>query len=133
MSSPTTTASEKEALLLEGVKSAESTQVENLIKLLVENGRINIIPAMANELQKEIARSSKSYQGTVYSNSDIDDAVMAGLSENLGKKVDASITLDFVKSDLDGIKVEVEDLGIEVNFSKSRLNMQIIDHILKAI
>ena len=32
-----------------------------------------------------------------------------------------------------GIKVEVEDLGIEINFSKSRLNMQLVEHILKAI
>ena len=133
ISSPDTTSQQKETLLLEGVKGAQSDQVNNLIRLLVENGRIGIIPAMADELEKEIARSTKSYQGKVYSNSDIDAGVIAGLSENLGKKVDASIALDFVKTDFDGIKVEVEALGIEVNFSKSRLNMQIIDHILKAI
>jgi F-type H+-transporting ATPase subunit delta len=133
VSSPDIDASQKEAFLLDSVKSAESNQVNNLVKLLVENGRVNIIPAMARVLKKEIAKSNKSYTGVVYSNSDIDAGTIEGLSAGLGKKVDASITLELVKSNFDGIKVEVEDLGIEVNFSKSRMNMQLIEHILKAI
>jgi F-type H+-transporting ATPase subunit delta len=123
----------KVSLLLDCVKSAESDKVNNFVKLLAENGRINIIPAIASEMKKELARSKKTFSGTVSSNAEIDAATIEGLSQNLGKKVDATITLDFVKTDFDGIKVEVEDLGIEVNFSKSRLNMQLIDHILKAI
>ncbi|MEA3372579.1 MAG: F0F1 ATP synthase subunit delta [Campylobacterota bacterium] len=126
-------AAQKETLLLESVKSAQSDTINNFVKLLVENGRINIIPAVAKVLDKEIAKAKKSYSGVVYSNSDIDAGTITGLSAGLGKKVDASITLEFVKSDFDGIKVEVEDLGIEVNFSKSRINMQLIEHILKAI
>jgi F-type H+-transporting ATPase subunit delta len=133
INSPVIDTASKETLLLESVKKAESDKVNNFIKLLVENGRINIIPAIACELEKDIARTNKNYSGKVFSNSDIDAGTIEGLSQNLGKKVDASITLEFVKSDFDGIKVEVEDLGIEVNFSKSRLNMQLVDHILKAI
>ena len=133
MNSPDVAAAEKEALLLESVKGAKSDQVNNLIKLLVENGRINVIPAIAVEMKKEIARNTKSYSGVIYSNSDIDANTIKGLSTDLGKKVDASIELEFVKTDFDGIKLEVEDLGIEINFSKSRLNMQLVEHILKAI
>lgn len=133
MSSPEISAVDKEALLLESVKSAKNIQVNNLIKLLVENGRIDIIPAIASEMKKEIARSNKSYSGVIYSNSDIDEKTIAGVSSGLAKKVDADVKLKFVKTDFDGIKVEVEDLGIEINFSKSRMNMQIVEHILKAI
>jgi len=133
VNSPEVSAAEKEALLLESVKTAKSTQINNLIKLLVENGRIDIIPSIATEMKKELARSKKSYSGIIYSNSDIDEKTISSVSSGLAKKVDADIKLEFVKTDFDGIKVEVEDLGIEINFSKSRMNMQIIEHILKAI
>lgn len=126
-------AAKKEALLLAAVKAAGSEQVNNLIRLLVENGRIGIIPVMASVLKKEIASMKKSYAGVVYSNSDIDAKALEGLAAGLGKRVDATIALDFVKSDFDGIKVEVADLGVEINFSKSRLNKQLVEFISKAI
>jgi len=133
MSSPEVPDSEKERVLLAGIKGAKSTQLDNFVRLLVENGRIEVIPALATELNKEIARNNKSYTGVVYSNSEMDAKTITDLGAGLGKKVDAKVTLEFVKTDFDGIKVEVEDLGIEIDFSKSRMNMQVVEHILKAI
>jgi len=124
---------QKQEILLSAVKSVKSTKVNNLMKLLVENGRINIIPAIASELHKEIARMNKSYSGNVYSDRDIDAKTLTGISKGLSKKLGVAISLEMVKSDFDGIKVEVEDLGVEINFSKNRLNTQLIEHILKAI
>jgi len=124
---------DKAALLLDAVASAKSEPVNNMMKLLVQNGRVAVIPAIAKELKKAIARQNKSYTGAVYSNSGIDAKTLEGLSAGLGKKVDASIALEFVQTDFNGIKLEVEDLGIEINFSKSRMDMQLVEHILKAI
>ena len=115
------------------MKSAGNKKIENLLSLLAENGRIDIIPAIAVEMKKELAREKNAFVGKVYSDSAIDNKAIEGLSSGLSKKVGSSITLEFVKSDYDGIKVEVNDLGIEINFSKNRLNSQMIDHILKAI
>ncbi len=131
--SPNVSKEQKRDLLLAAVKGAKSKEVENLLSLLVENGRIGIIPAMAVEMRKALARQKNSFTGQVYSDSQMDAQTLAGLSEGLSKKVGSTIALDFVKSDFDGVKVEVEDLGIEINFSKNRLNTQLIDHILKAI
>jgi F-type H+-transporting ATPase subunit delta len=133
MESSDVSSDQKEALLLDAVKPAGSEQVNNLVKLLVEKGRIAVIPAMAVALRKEIARMKNSYTGVVYSNNDIDAATIDGLAAGLGKRVDANIVLNFVKTDFDGIKVEVADLGVEINFSKSRMNTQLVEHILKAI
>jgi F-type H+-transporting ATPase subunit delta len=133
MENPSVSKSEKLEILQSAVKAAKSEAVNNFLALLVENGRINIIPEIADELNKEIARLTKSYSGNVYSKDEIDAATLEGLSAGLGKKVDANIALSFTKSDYDGIKVEVGDLGIEINFSKNRVNTQLIDHILKAI
>ena len=124
---------EKETLLLDSVKSVESKEINNLISLLVEKNRIAVIPAIAEGMRKMMARSNKTYTGTVYSNSDINEESMKSISNGLSKKVDANVSLTFVKNDFAGIKVDVEDLGIEINFSKSRINSQMIEHILKAI
>lgn len=133
MANPSVAKSEKLEILHAAVKTAKSEAVNNFLALLVENGRIGIIPAIAVELKKEIARLTKSYSGNVYSKNEIDAATLEGLSAGLGKKVDANIALEFIKTDFDGVKVEVNDLGIEINFSKNRVNTQLIEHILKAI
>lgn len=133
MENPEVAKSDKESILLDAVKSAQSDKLNNLIKLLVENGRISIIPAMAEEMRKEIARSTKNYSGVVYSNEDVDAKTLTDLSMGLGQKVNATVVLEFVKNDFDGLKVEVSDLDMEINFSKTRVNAQLVEHILKAI
>ena len=133
MNDPLVAASKKEALLLSIVENAQSSAINNLIKLLVENRRVALIPAIAESLRLTLAAMNKTYSGCVYSNTEVDASTLQALSGDLGKKMDATITLAYVASDYDGIKVEVEDLGVEVSLSKSRLNAQIIEHILKAI
>jgi F-type H+-transporting ATPase subunit delta len=69
----------------------------------------------------------------VYSDSDIDSKVIEDLGNGLGSRFDSKISLKFVKDNFKGIKVDVEDLGVEISFSKSRINDQMIEHIIKAI
>ncbi|OHE02207.1 MAG: F0F1 ATP synthase subunit delta [Sulfurimonas sp. RIFOXYD12_FULL_33_39] len=130
---PDISKNQKSEILLAAVKSSGSKNIENLIKLLVEQNRINIIPAIAEVIRKDIALTSKSYSGIVYSDSNIDAKVLEDLSSGLGRKFDSKISLKFVKNDFNGIKVDVEDLGVEISFSKARINSQIIEHIVKAI
>ncbi len=133
LDNPHVNASDKSSILLDAVKSAQSDKVNNLIKLLVEHKRVNIIPAIAKELEKNIANATKTYTGLIYSNSNIDANVMSELGNGLSKKFDSTITLSSIKNDFNGIKVEVAGLGIEINLSKDRIDSQIIEHIIKAI
>jgi len=133
INNPDVSQKKKSDILLDAVKSAGSKEVENLIKLLVEHNRLSIIPALAEVMRKDLADTSKTYTGIVYSDSDIDAKVIEDLGNGLSKKFGSSISLVFVKNNFDGIKVDVEDLGIEINFSKTRINSQIIEHIVKAI
>lgn len=133
MLNPNVSSSDKTNILLDSLKSAKSEEVNNFVKLLGEHKRLNIIPSIAVSLKKDIAKSTKTYTGSVDSDSDIDAETIKKLGEGLGKKYDSKITLDFIKSEFDGVKVDVEDLGIEIDFSKSRINDQIIEHIVKAI
>jgi len=133
VSSPSIAASAKEEILLAAVAKVESEKINNFLKLLAEKNRLELIPVIAEQLLKEIAAANNAYTGKIFSDSDMDSSTVESLSTGLSKKVDANISLEFVKTDFDGIKVEVEDLGIEVNFSKERINSSLIDHILKAI
>jgi F-type H+-transporting ATPase subunit delta len=133
ISAPMIEASVKEGILLAAVEKAGSEKINNLIKLLAEKNRLELIPDVAEALSKEMAAVNNAYIGKVLSDSDMDAASVEALSTGLSKKVDANISLEFVKTDFDGIKVEVEDLGIELNFSKERINSALIGHILKAI
>jgi len=133
IANPQVSLKDKSAILLDAVKPANSEKVNNLIKLLVENKRVSIIPAIAKELKKDIARTTKTYEGVVYSDSAIDANVIEQLAQGLSKKFDSTISCRFVQNDFNGIKVEVEGLGVEINFSKDRIDSQIINHIIKAI
>jgi len=131
--SPYVDKKEIKSLLLDCVKSANSKEVNNLITLLVEKNRTSVIPAIASEMKKIIAKEKKIFSGTIYSNNDIDASTIQSISGGLSKRVDAKIELNFVKTDFNGIKVDVEDLGLEINLSKDRLHSQLVNHILKAI
>ena len=133
INNPNVSTDDKLSILLDAVKATDSKELNNLIKLIVENGRINVIPAIAEGMRKDVANTTKTYDGIVYSDSDIDAKVVQDLSDGLSKRFDSKITLKFIKNDFDGIKVDVEDLGIEINFSKTRIDSQIIEHIVKAI
>ena len=133
INNPDVSKDQKSEILLSAVKSAGSKDVDNLIKLLAEHNRINIIPAIAEVMRKDVADTTKNYDGIVYSDSDIDTKVIEDLSSGLGKRFDSNISLAFVKNNFNGIKVDVQDLGVEISFSKSRINSQIIEHIIKAI
>ena len=133
INNPDVSKDQKSEILLSAVKSADSKDVNNLIKLLAEHNRINIIPAIAEVMRKDVAATKKDYNGVIYSDSDINTQVIDDLSSGLGKRFDSNISLEFIKNDFNGIKVDVQDLGVEINFSKSRINSQIIEHIIKAI
>jgi len=123
----------KTSLILEMVKSVKSQEINNFIKLLGENGRLSLIPAIAKELKREIASIKRVYNGRIYAVSAMDQASIDTIATDLGKKMGATISLQYLPSDTDGVRVEVDGLNIEIDFSKSRLNAQIIEHILKAI
>jgi len=123
----------KTKLILEMVKSVKSQEINNFIKLLGENGRLSLIPAIAKELKREIASIKRVYNGRIYAVSPMDQASIDTIATDLGKKMGATISLQYLPSDTDGVRVEVDGLNVEIDFSKNRLNAQMIEHILKAI
>ncbi len=110
-----------------------NSMLTNFIKLLADKKRLNIIPDIANELKKEIAQRNNSYEGVVYTNTELDDNYLNSIQEKFAQKFEITLTLTQNICDYDGIKVDIEGLGVEIGFSKDRLKSQMIEHILKAV
>lgn len=107
-------------------------KVKNLIELLSINNRLNIIPDISIELQKELSIMTNEFNGVVYSNYSLDKGYINNLEEKLSKRLNiAKLSLINKVCDYDGIKVDIENLGISISFDNDRFKSDMINHILK--
>lgn len=123
---------QKVDLLLSFVENPNNELV-NLIKLLGEKKRLNIIPSITSGLESELAVLNNSYTGIVYTNKELSSTDMDKLTSQFATKFNVNLQLAQNICDYDGIKVDIDGLGVEIGFSKERLKSQMIDHILKAV
>ena len=132
LTSPIISSESKTEMILSAL-SDDNTTLVNFIKILGENRRLDLIPAITKVLNSDQQRVSNEYEGVLKSASSLDEATLANLEETLKKYTGSTIKLTQEKSDLDGVRVSVDDLGIEVNFSKQRVKEQLIDFIKKSL
>jgi len=110
-----------------------SEATKNLIKLLGSKKRLEIIPFIVTELKANIGAMENSYEGVVYTNNALSNQYINSIAEQFSKKFDVKLNLTQNVCDYDGIKVDIDGLGVEISFSKDRLKSQMINHILKAV
>jgi F-type H+-transporting ATPase subunit delta len=133
LTSPIIASEKKTEMILATLgKKADATLV-NFIKILGENKRLDLIPAIAKVLNADLQKESNQYEGILKSKETLDDKELSKLEETLKKYTGSTIKLTQEKTDLDGLRVSVDDLGIEVNFSKQRVKEQLIDFIKKSL
>jgi F-type H+-transporting ATPase subunit delta len=130
--SPDVSTKAKEAFVLSLVET-KNVKFQNFIKLLGNNDRLKLIPIVAKELKYQFSLKNNSYEGSVLTNFKMSQSQVAMLEENFSKKFNANVKLNANENNYPGIKVELDDLGVEVSFSVERLKTQLTEHILKAI
>ena len=130
--SPEVKEDQKAALLID-VLGLENKKLINLFKLLAQKRRLTLIPYLAKDLKRELALMERRFEGCVYSDFELSQEELAQIQEALSKKSGATIELKQCGKEYDGIKVEVETIGLEIDFSRSKIKRQLIDNILKAI
>jgi len=131
--SPEVKKDRREALILDIIGKDSDKKLVNFIKTLNIHNRFSLIPDIAILIQKELQRRANRYEGIVESMQEIDQTDLKELENALSKYVNATVVLQSTKSDYNGIKVVVEDLGIEATYSKDRIASDMISHILKAL
>lgn len=124
--------SDKVNLVISFVENS-GDDLKNFINLLGSNKRLELIPDIVNDLESKIAIMNNSYTGVVYTNNELSSDYMSSIEEQFSKKFNVNLSLSQNVCDYDGIKVDIDSLGVEISFSKERLKSQMIDHILKAV
>ena len=132
ITSPEVNDRNKVDLIISLVDNSDDT-LKNFIRLLGEKRRLGLLPFIAKELSIQIAKMNNTYVGVVYTNQELSNDYVSSIEEQFSKKFDVKLSLSQNVCDFDGIKVDIDGLGIEISFSKERLKSQMIDHILKAV
>jgi len=131
--SPIVPSEKKTEMILSTLGNNADATLVNFIKILGENKRLDLIPAITKVLNADLQKESNEYEGILKSKETLDDATLSNLEATLKKYTGSSIKLTQEKSNLEGLRVSVDDLGIEVNFSKQRVKEQLIDFIKKSL
>ncbi len=133
LTSPIVAAEKKTEMILSALGDNADATLVNFIKILGENKRLDLIPAIARVLNADLQRESNQYEGVLKSSKKLGKEELDKLEASLEKYTGSTIKLTQEKTDLDGLRVSVDDLGIEVNFSKQRVKEQLIDFIKKSL
>ncbi len=128
--SPVLSEEEKVKLLCE-VAENENPKLVNFFKILLENKRMDLIKEIHQNLYAKVAEMFNTYAGFVYG--ELNNDTLKKLEEKLSKKFDAIIKLQLKESNINGIKVFVDVLNVEVAISEDRIKQDLVSQILKAI
>ena len=133
LTSPIVSSEKKTEMVLSSIDKNEDAVFVNFIKVLGENKRLDLIPAIAKVLNATLQKESNQYEGVLKSKTTLSEDELQKLENTLQTYTGSSIKLTQEKTELDGLRVLVDDLGIEVNFSKERVKEQLIDFIKKSL
>lgn len=132
LTSPIISKEQKIEMILSSIETTVDA-IKNFIKILGENSRLELIPEITLVLNQEQQKALNVYNGIVKSSTPLSEETLTKLQETLKSYTGSTITLKQEEASVDGILVLVEDLGIEVNFSKERVKEQLIDFIKKSL
>ncbi|MBZ7938774.1 F0F1 ATP synthase subunit delta [Campylobacter sp. W0014] len=105
----------------------------NFLKILLKNSRLDCIPQIFKELQRQKALKENICQGVVYSKETLSDDKIKELENKLNLKLKTKIKLKNEIGQNDGVKIYLEELGCEIAFSMKAFQNKISEYILKII
>lgn len=118
---------------ISNIANTKSQKFLNFLNTLAKAKRLEILPQIAREFSYQKAIKDNSFSGTIYSSFDLNEASKKELEDKFSKKLNANIHFETKKTDYDGIKIELTDLGFEASFSMNLFKTKLFEHILKAI
>jgi F-type H+-transporting ATPase subunit delta len=131
--SPLVDKSKKADMIVAALGKKPDTALVNLIKLMSQKNRLGLIPEMVSIIEFEQKKASNKFVGVIHSDEKLSDNSISKLEKSLGAYSGAKINLNQSVGDQPGIKVEIDDLGIELSFSREKVKQALIDHIQKAL
>ncbi len=133
VASPLVSGEKKFELLVAPLKKKIDGKLYNLLHLMSEKGRLDLLPDLAEILAFELKKQSNRFEGTVEADDALEKAEIKRLEKILKHYSGAEIQLKQSDKQSDGLHVAVEDLGLELSVSKSRIKADLLDFIQKAL
>ncbi|GAB6074368.1 F0F1 ATP synthase subunit delta [Nautilia lithotrophica] len=103
----------------------------NFLRIILENKREDLFKEIHTSLYEKVSRHFNRYAGVVEGN--ISESTLKEIEAKLSEKFNAEIKLSLDKKDINGIKVFVDILNVEVALSEDKIKNDLINNILKAI
>ena len=103
----------------------------NFLRIVLENKREDLLKEIYLSLYEKVSFYFNTFGGKIEGN--ITESVLKEIEGKLSKKFNAKIKLLLEKSDINGIKVFVDVLNIEVAINEEKIKSNLVDYILKAI
>jgi len=111
----------------------DDKRLVGFVSILVQNDRIDMLPFIASALGKHLQDLDKTYGATLYSIKNLDNASINAIRENLSKKLGVDLHIEQASSKIDGIRLVVSDLGVEISFLREKFFRDLSTHILRSI
>lgn len=116
------------------VDISTNAHAERLLTILVQNDRIALLPFVTLELKKIIDSQLNVYEAVLYAKETLGESTLTNIQEKLGRKLGVTLRVtQHIEPNLEGIRLEVADLGVEVAFLKHKFTQELQDFILRAI
>jgi F-type H+-transporting ATPase subunit delta len=128
--SPLLSIDEKVKILSE-IADCKNQKFLNFIRILLENKRMDLIKEIHQSLYEKVSKFFNTYAGVVEGK--ISENTLKEIEKKLSKKFNANIKLKLKERDLNGIKVFVDVLNVEVSIVEDRIKQELLNTILKAI
>jgi F-type H+-transporting ATPase subunit delta len=131
--SPLIPNSKKFELFIKPLEKKLGKNLYKLLELMSQKGRLDIVPVLADILSSELKRRENRYQGVVEADKKLSKSEIKKLQDVLKKYSGAEISLNQIDDKSDGLKVKVDELGLELNYSKAKLKSELLEFIQKAL
>ncbi|TLD85114.1 F0F1 ATP synthase subunit delta [Helicobacter sp. MIT 11-5569] len=131
--SPYVTSTQKVDFILKGIlDNTASAKFVNFVKVLAEHKRLDLFEELHRELSSHLAALNKEYIAKLIVNDSYEDSMLQEIESKFSKKLGVNLLLKQQVVENAGIKLVVEDLGVEVSFSQEKFINDLRNHILKA-
>ncbi|WP_299546547.1 F0F1 ATP synthase subunit delta [uncultured Helicobacter sp.] len=131
--SPYVTIEQKVDFILKNIlDNTANVKFVNFVKVLAEHKRLNLFEELYAELSSHLAALNKEYIAQLVVNESYEDSILKEIESSFSKKLGVNLLLKQQVVANAGIRLVVEDLGVEVSFSQEKFINDLRNHILKA-
>ena len=103
----------------------------NFLRIILENKREDLFKEIHTNLYEKVSKHFNTYAGVVEGS--VSEETLKEIESKLSEKFNATIKLQLNKKDINGIKVFVDILNVEVALNEEKIKNDLINNILKAI